>query len=264
MHSPGTRIPRFFNRELSWLAFNKRVLEEAENSAHPLLERLRFLSISGSNLDEFFMVRVAGLKGQQIQNIEAHSVDGLTPGQQLAAIAESADSLLTQQQAIWRNLSDALGDAGIAVPEADTLDAAACAWLNTYLHEHLIPVLTPQALDPAHPFPFIPNQGRGMLFDLKRIADDEPIRELVLLPASLPRFVRIPGRAARYVTVEAILRRFTEQLFPGYEVLGVGAFRIIRDSDIEIEEEAEDLVRFYRSAIKRRRRGRVIRLELET
>ena len=255
---------RYFNRELSWLAFNKRVLDEAENAAHPLLERVRFLSISGSNLDEFFMVRVAGLKGQQLQHIDAHSVDGLTPTQQLAAIAESADELLTHQQDIWRGLVSELASAGISVLSPDALDAEAVEWLASYFHEHLFPVLTPQALDPAHPFPFIPNQGRGMLFELKRISDNEPIRELVLLPATLPRFIRIPGKHAHFVTTETVLRRFTGLMFPGYEVLGVGAFRIIRDSDIEIEEEAEDLVRYYRSAIKRRRRGRVIRLELET
>jgi len=255
---------RYFNRELSWLAFNKRVLDEAENTAHPLLERLRFLSISGSNLDEFFMVRVAGLKGQQLQNIDAHSVDGLTPSQQLTAIAGSADVLLAQQQVIWRALMTDLEATGIEVLEAGALDSKSVKWLATYFHEHLFPVLTPQALDPAHPFPFIPNQGRGMLFDLKRLSDNEPIRELVMIPATLPRFVRIPGKSAHYVTIETVLRQFTALMFPGYEVLGVGAFRIIRDSDIEIEEEAEDLVRYYRSAIKRRKRGRVIRLELET
>lgn len=263
-HKYNDSTGRYFNRELSWLAFNKRVMEEAQNTAHPLLERLRFLSISGSNLDEFFMVRVAGLKGQQLQDIDAHSVDGLTATQQLSAIAVSADELLSGQQQVWKTLRHELARADIIVQEADELDIAASEWLENYFHEHLFPVLTPQALDPAHPFPFIPNQGRGMMFDLKRIADDEPIRELVMIPATTLRFVRIPGKQARYVTVETILRRFTRLLFPGYHVLGAGVFRIIRDSDIEIEEEAEDLVRYYRSAIKRRRRGRVIRLELET
>lgn len=264
VHKHNDSSGRYFNRELSWLAFNKRVMEEAQNTAHPLLERLRFLSISGSNLDEFFMVRVAGLKGQQLQDIDAHSVDGLTPTQQLGAIAVSADELLSGQQQVWKTLRHELARADIIVLEADELDTAASEWLENYFHDHLFPVLTPQALDPAHPFPFIPNQGRGLLFDLKRIVDDEPIRELVMIPATTLRFIRIPGKQARYVTVETILRRFTRLLFPGYHVLGAGVFRIIRDSDIEIEEEAEDLVRYYRSAIKRRRRGRVIRLELET
>jgi polyphosphate kinase len=255
---------RYFNRELSWLAFNQRVLEESLNSAHPLLERLRFLSISGSNLDEFFMVRVAGLKGQQLQKIEERSVDGMTPTQQLLAIARDADALMAAQQAQWARLASELGDAGITVLDEDAIQGEVAIALERHFRDQIFPVLTPQALDPAHPFPFIPNQGLSLLLDLKRLSDGEPIRELVMIPASLPRFVRIPGRKARYVTMETLLRRFTGLLFPGYEVLGAGAFRIIRDSDIEIEEEAEDLVRYFRSAIKRRRRGRVIRLEVET
>lgn len=255
---------RYFNRELSWLAFNQRVLEESLNPAHPLLERLRFLSISGSNLDEFFMVRVAGLKGQQLQNIEERSVDGMTPVQQLGAIARDADALMAAQQAQWARLASELGDAGITVLSEDAIQGDVATALERHFLEQTFPVLTPQALDPAHPFPFIPNQGLSLLLDLRRLSDGEPIRELVMIPATLPRFIRIPGRKARYVTMETLLRRFTGLLFPGYEVLGAGAFRIIRDSDIEIEEEAEDLVRYFRSAIKRRRRGRVIRLEVET
>ena len=264
---PENAVPinaRYFNRELSWLAFNRRVLEESQNTAHPLLERLRFLSISGSNLDEFFMVRVAGLKGQQLQNIEEHSVDGLTPTQQLSAIASDADGLMGAQQAQWSAMQGLLAEAGITVLDAEAIRGEVAAALETHFREQLFPVLTPQALDPAHPFPFIPNQGLSLLLDLKRLSDDEPIRELIMIPASLPRFVRVPGKEARYVTMETLLLRFTGLIFPGYEVLGAGAFRVIRDSDIEIEEEAEDLVRYYRSAIKRRRRGRVIRLELET
>jgi polyphosphate kinase len=255
---------RYFNRELSWLAFNRRVLEEARNAAHPLLERLRFLSISGSNLDEFFMVRVAGLKGQQLQNIDEQSVDGLTPSQQLAAIAEDADSLMAEQQAQWNILRADLAEAGITVLDVDAIIGDAATALETHFRDQIFPVLTPQALDPAHPFPFIPNQGLSLLLDLKRLSDGEPIRELVMIPATLPRLIRVPGKLARYVTMETLLKRFTGLLFPGYDVLGSGAFRIIRDSDIEIEEEAEDLVRYYRSAIKRRRRGRVIRMEVET
>ncbi len=255
---------RYFNRELSWLAFNRRVLEESQNSAHPPLERLRFLSISGSNLDEFFMVRVAGLKGQQLQNIEEISADGLTPSQQLTAIATDADVLMSDQQAQWGALRRDLAETGIRVLDPDEIDGEVADELAHHFRDQMFPVLTPQALDPAHPFPFIPNQGLSLLLDLKRLSDGEPIRELVMIPATLPRFVRVPGKLACYVTMESMLRRYTGLLFPGYEVLGSGAFRIIRDSDIEVEEEAEDLVRFFRSAIKRRRRGRVIRLELET
>ncbi|UIJ43660.1 RNA degradosome polyphosphate kinase [Sphingomonas cannabina] len=255
---------RYFNRELSWLAFNRRVLEEATNPAHPLLERLRFLSISGSNLDEFFMVRVAGLKGQQLQNVEQRSPDGLTPGQQLAAIVAEADALVDSQQAVWRDLQRELEEAGIDVLDAEEIDGKTGEWLEAHFREQVFPILTPQALDPAHPFPFIPNKGSSVVFDLVRLSDGEPIRELVLLPASTPRFVRLPGERACYVTVETLLKRFSDQLFPGYEVKGAASFRILRDSDIELEEEAEDLVLYFRSAIKRRRRGRVIRLEMET
>ncbi len=255
---------RYFNRELSWLAFNRRVLEESLNPAHPLLERLRFLSISGSNLDEFFMVRVAGLKGQQLQNIEERSADGLTPSQQLDAIALDADALMAEQQQQWAMLSRELAQAGLQVLDEAAINGEIATVLETHFREQIFPVLTPQALDPAHPFPFIPNQGLSLLLDLKRLSDSEPIRELVMFPATLPRFIRVPGKQALYVTMETMLRRFTGLLFPGYEVIGGGAFRIIRDSDIEVEEEAEDLVRYFRSAIKRRRRGRVIRLELET
>lgn len=263
-HAPD----RYFNRELSWLAFNRRVLDEACNAAHPLLERLRFLAISGNNLDEFFMVRVAGLKGQQMQDVELRSADGLTPGQQLAAITEAADALMADQQAVWRDLRRQLGETGIEVLGHHSidamLDAEDKAWLETQFREQIFPVITPQALDPAHPFPFMPNQGMAVMFDLVRLSDEEPIRELVMLPASMSRFVRLPGERARYVAAESILKRYSGLLFPGYRVLGAAEFRVLRDSDIEIEEEAEDLVRYFANAIKRRRRGRVIRLELET
>ncbi|MBB5714665.1 RNA degradosome polyphosphate kinase [Sphingomonas aerophila] len=260
----GAGGDRYFNRELSWLAFNRRVLEEACNTAHPLLERLRFLSISGSNLDEFFMVRVAGLKGQQKQDVDQRSADGLTTTQQLAAITAEADRLMDSQQAVWGDLRVALDEASLFVLRRDAIDDETSKWLETHFLEQIFPTLTPQALDPAHPFPFIPNRGLSVIFDLVRRSDDEPIRELVMLPASTPRFVRLPGEVARYVAVETILKRFAPLLFPGYDVGGAASFRVLRDSDIEIEEEAEDLVRYFANAIKRRRRGRVIRLELET
>ena len=255
--------PRYFNRELSWLAFNRRVLEEACNPAHPLLERLRFLSISGNNLDEFFMVRVAGLKAQQLLGVEERSADGLTPGQQLAAIAAEADALTASQQQVWADIRALLRESGFVVLNSEGIAGEDAEWLDRHFAEHVFPVLTPQAIDPAHPFPFIPNKGFSLIFDLKRISDGEPIRELLMVPSTLPRFIRLPGEAARYVAIETAIRRQIGALFPGYDLLGGGAFRIIRDSDIEIEEEAEDLVRYFRSAIKRRRRGRVIRLKLE-
>ncbi|TCP67785.1 RNA degradosome polyphosphate kinase [Sphingomonas sp. PP-CE-1G-424] len=255
---------RFFNRELSWLAFNRRVLEEACNPAHPLLERLRFLSISGSNLDEFFMVRVAGLKGQQTQDVDRRSADGLTAGQQLTAIVREADELMASQQAVWGDLRVLLDEAGLFVLRREAVEGEADEWLETHFRDQIFPILTPQALDPAHPFPFIPNRGLSVIFDLVRRSDNEPVRELVMLPHTMTRFVRLPGDPARYISIESILKRFAPVLFPGYEVLAAASFRVLRDSDMEIEEEAEDLVRYFANAIKRRRRGRVIRLELET
>jgi polyphosphate kinase len=254
--------PRYFNRELSWLAFNRRVLEEACNRVHPLLERVRFLSISASNLDEFFMVRVAGLKAHQALGVEERSADGLTPGQQLAAITLEADRLVTSQHEVWDDLLRSLAASGMSVVGDEPLDAEAEAWLDQYFREQIFPLLTPQAIDPAHPFPFIPNRGFSLIFEIRK-GKNQPVRELLMLPVALPRFIRIPGEDSRFIALETLIRRKTDYLFPRYDVLRGGSFRIIRDSDIEIEEEAEDLVRYFRTAIKRRRRGRVVRLELE-
>jgi polyphosphate kinase len=252
---------RYFNRELSWLAFNRRVLEEACNARHPLLERLRFLSISASNLDEFFMVRVAGLKAHQALGVEELSIDGMTLTQQLGVTIAEADSLVTSQHEVWAELQGELDRTGIHVVGDEPLDEAAEKWLDQHFREQIFPVLTPQAIDPAHPFPFIPNQGLSLIFELKK--GKSTVRELIMAPPTIPRFIRIPGEPARLIALEVLIRRKTDYLFPKYEVLRGGAFRVIRDSDIEIEEEAEDLVRYFRTAIKRRRRGRVVRLELE-
>ncbi|WP_373492431.1 RNA degradosome polyphosphate kinase [Parasphingorhabdus sp.] len=256
------RSKRYFNREISWLGFNERVIEEAENTAHPMLERLRFLSISGSNLDEFFMVRFAGLVGQYRQNIEERSADGLTATQQLEAIAIRTDSLLEHQQRVWLSLSRTLAEEEICVAAVADLSKTSKAWLSRHFIDQIFPVLTPQALDPAHPFPFIPNKGLSLVFDLVRESDNQGIRELVMIPSGLARFIRLPGESAVYVAVETVIQAFSDILFPGYVVKSSGLFRVIRDSDIEVEEEAEDLVRYFRSAIKRRRRGDVIRLEM--
>ena len=257
-----TARERYFNRELSWLAFNRRVLEEACNPAHPLLERLRFLSISGSNLDEFFMVRVAGLKAHRLLGVEEASADGLTPAQQLAAVAAEADELTQSQQQVWSELRRNLAEAGVAVIGSGAIDSESAEWLERHFREQIFPVLTPQAIDPAHPFPFIPNRGFSLIFDLRHLRTGKPIRELLMVPSTLPRFIRLPGAEARYIAVETLIRRNIAVLFPDHELVGGGAFRILRDSDIEVEEEAEDLVRYFRSAIKRRRRGSVIRLKL--
>ena len=254
---------RYFNRELSWLTFNERVLAEACNPDYPLLERLRFLSISGSNLDEFLMVRVAGLAGQARRQIEEVSIDGLTPTQQLAAIREAVTTLEERQQEIWRDLRVQLAGEGIVIAGDSRLDAAQSRWLRDFFLEHMMPLITPQAIDPAHPFPFVANQGIGVMFSLTRIADSAPVMEMVLIPAALPRFVRLPGPDGIFISIENLLCRHAGLLFPGFRALGHGVFRILRDSDIEIEEDAEDLVRYYRTAIQRRRRGMVIMLQMQ-
>jgi polyphosphate kinase len=254
---------RYFNRELSWLAFNERVLGEAQNTRHPLLERLRFLSISGSNLDEFYMVRVAGLHGQVEGGVETLSPDGATPAQQLDAVTRQADTLMQQQQRSWNQLRVELANADFAVLRRSDVTDEDEQWLAAYFRDQIFPVLTPQAIDPAHPFPFIPNKGLALAMDLRRESDNQQLFALVMMPAPLARFVRLPGAKARYITLEDVVRLFSDELFPDYKIIGDGVFRVIRDSDIEVEEEAEDLVRFFQTAIKRRRRGRVIRLKVE-
>ncbi|MCB2088720.1 MAG: RNA degradosome polyphosphate kinase [Sphingomonadaceae bacterium] len=253
----------YTNRELSWLAFNERVLAEALNPNYPLLERLRFLAICGSNLDEFMMIRAAGLVGQVQRGIGRPAIDGQTPSQQLAAIREAVLDLSQRQQRAWADLRSRLADTGIHVADEERVNSQAYAWLKTYFLDEIMPVITPQALDPAHPFPFVANEGMGILFTLTRESDGEQLVEMVLVPHALPRFVRVPGEEAIYISIESLVCRFAQYLFPGFRIAGDGAFRVLRDSDIEIEEEAEDLVRTFRSAIQRRRRGQVIQLELQ-
>ena len=252
---------RYFNRELSWLSFNTRVLEEASNPAYPLLERLRFLSISGNNLDEFYMVRVAGLKGQVEAGVEERSPDGLTPAEALAAVIARSDELMKRQQVVWAEVRKRLADAAFHVLGPNELHGDELTWAERYFLEQVFPVLTPQAIDPAHPFPFIPNRGFSLILELS--ADHLTRTALVMLPAMLPRFVRLPGRAARYIAMEGLVRRFFDALFPGHHLIGGGVFRVIRDSDIEVIEEAEDLVRSFQTALRARRHGEVIRLKIE-
>lgn len=253
-------VARFLNRELSWLSFNTRVLEEAENEMHPLLERVRFLSISAANLDEFYMVRVAGIKGQIRAGVSQPSDDGLTPAQQMDAIQLETHKLMTRQHEIWRKLLVDLAQEGIHVLEGKDVSPEDMEWLEEEFMAHVFPVLTPLAVDPAHPFPFLPNLGFSLALELRRDASDEQLRALLPIPAQLERYIRMPGPGIRFIPLENFVLLFLDNIFPDFELVEWGAFRVIRDSEMEIDEEAEDLVRTFESALKRRRRGSVIRL----
>jgi polyphosphate kinase len=267
---------RYCNRELSWLQFNRRVLEEALNRQHPSLERLKFLSISASNLDEFYMVRAAGIHAQIAAGVSTLSQDGLTPAQQMSEINTMVASLVSDQQACWVDLASELQLAGLVIVQPKMLTTEERNWLEAQFIAHIFPILTPIAVDPAHPFPFIQNQALTLGVELKRAHDGKTMHALLPIPSQLERFIRLPtppnagGSASgavpaeiRFIRIEMFVGMFTGKLFPGFMTHSQGAFRVLRDSDLDVQEESEDLVRSFESALKRRRRGHVIRLELD-
>ena len=255
---------RMINRETSWLAFNKRVMEQSSNKNYPLLERLRFLSISGSNLDEFFMVRVAGLRGLVNANKEMVSDDGLSPLEQLTGINALASDLVKKQQDECRDLLEELEKNDLNLLEISEISETELSWLEQYFLENVFPILTPLAIDLAHPFPFIANLGFSLIVDLRRNSDKKSLLALIPIPTQTKRFIRLPdnGLEIRFISLESLLSIFIKLIFPGYKLKGEGVFRIIRDSELEVEEKAEDLVLVFESALKRRRRGNVVRLEV--
>jgi polyphosphate kinase len=255
---------RFINRETSWLAFNMRVLEEACNVNNPLMERLNFLSISSSNLDEFYMVRVAGLKDYVWHGITKQSTDGLTPAAELDIIHRLVDNMVQLQHECWITIRDALKDEGIVVVRKDQLSASDRGWLQEYFLENIFPVLTPIAIDPAHPFPFLPNLGLALVFQLTESASQKNQTVIVPLPARLRRFVLLPGKKLRFVTLEDMIDLFLDMLLPGFQKTDMAFFRIVRDSELAVEEEGEDFVRNFERAVKQRRRGRVIQIKFAT
>ncbi|HPE25355.1 MAG TPA: RNA degradosome polyphosphate kinase [Albidovulum sp.] len=252
---------RFFNRELSWLAFNWRVLDEARNPRVPLLERVRFLSISATNLDEFYTVRVAGLRELRRAGNATPAADGLTPAEQLVLINADARRLMNAQQSAWNRLKREMEAAGIALLTRSKLGRKDEKFLEDYFLNQVFPVLSPLAIDPAHPFPFIPNTGFCLALQLERASDKRTLQALLPIPQQIARFVALPG-GTRFLPMEELLLLHLGSLFPGYRDTGHCTFRVLRDSDIEVEDEAEDLVREFETALKRRRRGQVIRMKI--
>jgi polyphosphate kinase len=252
---------RFFNRELSWLAFNWRVLDESRNPRVPLLERLRFLSISATNLDEFYTVRVAGLRELARAGNASPSDDGLSPAEQLKMINDDARALMTAQQNGWNSLKREMETTGISLLTRGKLTKSDATFLADYFINKVFPVLSPLAIDPAHPFPFIPNTGFSLALELERATDGRRMQALLPIPQQIHRFIALPGNA-RFLPLEELLLLHLGSLFPGYRDTGHCAFRVLRDSDLEVEDEAEDLVREFETALKRRRRGQVIRMKI--
>ena len=255
----------YINRELSWIAFNQRVLDEANNINHPILENLKFLSISGSNLDEFYMVRVAGLHAQVDEGITIKSADGMTPQEQLEEVNKKANLLMANQQKTWKTLKEKVRKKNIHILTKNSLNNEEKKWCSEYFDNHVLPVLTPLAIDPSHPFPFVGNLGLVLSIQLKHKNNNKKRNALLPLPTILPRFIKIEciKDSLKMIPLEEMLMLFSNKIFDGYDFLGGGLFRVIRDSDVEFQEEAEDLVLAFQKQLRTRRRGKVVRLKID-
>ncbi len=262
-HAPA-KPDRFINRETSWLAFNNRVLDEAYNPENPLIERLNFLSISSSNLDEFYMVRVAGLKDYVKQGVTKRSPDGLSPTQELEIIHTGVNKMVERQHDCWLELRAMLAKHNVTVVKPETLSLRDRNWLEEYFLENIFPVLTPIAIDPAHPFPFLPNLGLALVFQLHNMVSKKEQIAIIPLPARLNRFILLPGKKMRYVLLEEAIKTYLNTLMPDFESMDSALFRIIRDSELDVDDEGEDFVRNFERALKQRRRGRVIQIKFQT
>ncbi len=251
----------YFDRELSWLAFNERVLAQAYNKSIPVLERLNFIAISAMNLDEFYMVRVAGLKNQQVAGIDVGDTTGNNLDDLLQAIYDRTFILIQNQQRLLQDLKRELRNKHFSIVDSEELTKADEKWLKDYFTHNLLPVLTPLAVDPAHPFPFIPNMGLAIALDLIGEHDKE-LKALIPIPSQISRFIKLPGITQRFILAEEVILAHIHDLFPGFEIHSQGCFRVLRDSEIEYHEESEDFVRFFEVALKKRRRGAVIHLEI--
>ena len=251
----------FFNRELSWISFNKRVLEEAFNENHPVLERVNFLSISGSNLDEFFMVRVSGLKGQIDENIYLPSIDNLLPEESLKKVLLESKKLKEKQNQCWVRILSDLKKNKIEIASFDQISKLDKAWLKNYFTKNVFPLLTPVAVDPAHPFPFVPNLGLCMVLKLQNYKSKKAIKVVIPFAKGLNKFIKIKN-TQKFVKTEDLIIKFISDLFSDYKYISYGTFRIIRDSDIEFIDEAEDLVTTFENQLRQRRYGRVTLLEI--
>jgi polyphosphate kinase len=254
---------RFFNRELSWLAFNQRVLEEARNIKYPLLERLRFISISSSNMDEFYMVRVAGLKGMVSEGISNTSPDGLSPSKQIEAIIPAINKLASIQQESFKEIKEELRNKNFFIINSDELLSNERVWLLDHFRDQVFPILTPLAVDPAHPFPFFANGSACLVLRIKPSGGGDDMEALIPLPVQLERFIRLPGNTSRYIALEEVILQFVDQMFPEFKVTGQGIFRLLRDSELEVDDEAEDLMLSFETALRRRRRGEVIQVVVD-